>query len=116
LTDTLDILIARYDFGLMLEGHAGNDRSEAESWRPRGSSVWRSWPTFGLGFELTATKPRKVKVHHWRGARHTGRLWPRHLLGGDGWPWKLDDADFETTARALGFDWLVDGAENEIAF
>jgi hypothetical protein len=113
LTDYLDELMVRYEFALVLEGHAGNDRSTEEAWRPRGSSVWRSWPSVGIGLEGVSSKPREAKVHQWRWSRYADRAWPARLVGGAGWPWTLDSIDYENLARKLGLDWLIDGAQEE---
>jgi hypothetical protein len=113
LTDYLDELMVRYEFALVLEGHAGNDRSTEEAWRPRGSSVWRSWPSVGIGLEGVSSKPREAKVHQWRWSRYADRAWPARLVGGAGWPWTLDSIDYENLARKLGLDWLIDGAQTE---
>lgn len=116
LTDNLDQLMVRYGFALVIEGHAGNDRSTEEAWRPRGSSVWRSWPSIGLGLEGISAKPREAKVHQWRWSRYADRAWPDRLIGGAGWPWTLDSIDYENLARKIGLDWLIDGAETEMVF
>jgi replicative DNA helicase len=116
LTDHLDELMVRYGFALILEGHAGNERSTEEAWRPRGSSVWRSWPSVGIGLEGISSMPREAKVHQWRWSRYADRAWPSRLVGGPGWPWTLDSADYETLARKLGLDWLIDGAQKEMVF
>lgn len=116
LTDRLDELMVRYQFALVIEGHAGNERSTEEAWRPRGSSVWRSWPSVGIGLEGVSFKPREAKVHQWRWSRYADRAWPSRLVGGHGWPWTLDSLDYEKLCRSLELDWLVDGAEKELIF
>lgn len=116
LTDLLDQLMVRYEFALILEGHAGNDRSSEEAWRPRGSSVWRSWPSVGIGLEGVTSSPREAKVHQWRWSRYADRAWPSRLVGGHGWPWTLDSIDYENLARKLGLDWLIDGAQSGMVF
>lgn len=112
LTDNLDQLMVRYGFALVLEGHAGNDRDRGgeEAWRPRGSSVWRSWPSVGIGLEgIRSAPPREAKVHTWRWSRYADRAWPERLVGGGRWPWGLDDHDFARLCRGIGRDELVDG-------
>lgn len=116
-TDRLDDLRVRYDCAIILEGHVGNDRGDnAESWRPRGSSVWRSWPFFGLGMAPVRAGEgvRLVDLKVWRGPRHAGRPWPRQLRGGRGWPWTPDDKSFAAICRALGQDWLIDGDQPDL--
>lgn len=112
VTDALDALRVQYSFGLMLEGHAGNERDGEDAWRVRGSSVWRSWPAFGLGMApVLNQQAREVDLKHWRQARHADRPWPSKLFGGKGgWPWSVSSGDYERIARACDLGWLIDGA------
>lgn len=53
LTEHIDLLAARYEAGVILEGHAphkapGEQRRE---WRVRGSAAYQGWANFVLGFQ-----------------------------------------------------------------
>jgi replicative DNA helicase len=53
LTEHIDLLAARYEAGVLLEGHAphkppGEQRRE---WRVRGSAAYQGWANFILGFQ-----------------------------------------------------------------
>jgi len=109
LTDRLDELRARYGCALMIEAHVGNDRgSDPESWRVRGSSVFRSWPFFGFGMRPVKGPRREAEFVRWRGDRHAGRPWPTSLHQGQTWPW---DPDAGTYDRLLAGDGLGDAGD-----
>lgn len=114
LTRILDDLRIGYGFSLILEGHAGHDRDDS-NYRVRGSSVWKDWPEFGIGFKpLDPGPPRSVELVDWRGRRHVGRPWPRTLHGGQGWPWTPDAESYTALCRFLGEDWLVPDAQEAL--
>lgn len=113
VTRILDDLRVEYDFALVMEGHAGHDRNDS-NFRIRGSSVWLDWPEFGIGMKpVEIGPPRMVELVDWRGARHTGRAWPKNLVGSRGWPWAPDNASYERLCRALDLDWLIDGGTGQ---
>lgn len=114
LTRVLDDLRIGYGFTLMLEAHAGLDRDDS-NYRIRGSSVWKDWPEFGLGFKpVDPGPPRIVEVVDWRGRRHVGRPWPRTLHGGQGLPWTPDAESYEALCRYIGEDWLVPELQTDL--
>lgn len=100
VTAFLDEMMVRYAFALIIEGHAGNDRSDAEAWRVRGSSVWRSWPAFGFGLRMETWSPREAELMRWRGNRYSDRVWPRRLFQGHRWPWDPSEADYDRMLAA----------------
>lgn len=100
VTAFLDEMMVRYGFALLVEGHAGNDRGDAESWRVRGSSVWRSWPAFGFGLRVENWSPREVEMVRWRGNRYADRVWPRRLFQGQRWPWDVSERDYNAMRAA----------------
>ena len=83
---TLKQLMVRYDFGLMIEDHAPQDRSGGM--RPYGSSFWRRWPDIGIGMEPVTGSDTAFRVNHWRGSR-VKTDWPSVIERGDavGSPW-----------------------------
>lgn len=101
----LDEWIVRYDFALVLEGHAGHDR---DTWRVKGSSAWYAWPHFGYGLDTVAERgnswrPRSFGLIRWRGDRENGvpRCWPHRLKERDaGWLWAAD-GDSVAAMRAV---------------
>jgi replicative DNA helicase len=116
LTHMFDEWMSRYGFALVLEGHAGNERSQAEDWRIRGSSVWRSWPAFSHGIKLVTGDPhREAEVVRARGDRYAGRCWPTRLYGGGKWrlPWQCSSGDYDRLIRALGHAYLLDDPEQQ---
>lgn len=102
-------LMKRYDFALVLEGHAGNDRSHDEDWRIRGSSVWRSWPAFSHGLKEIAKDPREVDVIRARRDRYDGRVWPTRLFQRPAWrfPWSVSENDYSAILRHMGLHHLL---------
>lgn len=115
LTNVLGDLMKRYDFALMLEGHAGNNRSNDEDWRVRGSSVWRSWPAFSYGLKILSTDPREGEVIRARPDRYSERVWPRRLYGRPGaLPWQVSTGDYEAILRAQGLHHLIAGGTQQV--
>lgn len=81
-------MMVRYNFGLMLEDHAPNDRSGGM--RPYGSSFWRRWPDLGFGLEpIDPHIEDSFRVNRWRGER-VPTDWPNRLERGSvthsSWP------------------------------
>lgn len=106
--------MARYGFALILEGHAGNERSHDEDWRIRGSSVWRSWPAFSLGLKEVAKAPREVDVLRARRDRYSGRVWPFKLLESKGrLPWEVSNGDYAAILRHMGRHDLLGETEQQ---
>jgi len=99
---TLDALREEFGFALILEHHMGNEQEgKTRNPRPIGSSLWRRWPEFGIGLQLTkdSTPDHRIcDVVHWRGPRDE-RPWPRRLTsGGPGsLPW-IDSTSLARTA------------------
>ena len=80
-------LMVRYDFALMVEDHAPQDRSGGM--RPYGSSFWRRWPDVGIGMEpINGPDDTAFKLSHWRGSR-VKLDWPTEMFRGAdlGNPW-----------------------------
>lgn len=106
--------MARYGFALILEGHAGNERSHDEDWRIRGSSVWRAWPAFSLGLKEVAKDPREVDVIRARRDRYSGRVWPWKLLESKGrLPWEVSNGDYAAILRHMGRHDLLGEADQQ---
>jgi hypothetical protein len=100
--------MARYDFALALEGHAGNDRSHDEDWRIRGSSVWRSWPAFSHALKEVGKDPREVDVIRARRDRYAERVWPTKLYEKGGrLPWAVSNGDYAAILRRMGLGHLL---------
>lgn len=116
VTNFLDEMMVRYDFSVIIEAHAGNERSTAEDWRPRGSAVWRSWPAFGFGMKPLNYAPREAEVVRWRTGRYAGRPWPTKLYQGNRLPWEPSETDYERMVRAMGLGWLIDGQQQQEIF
>ncbi len=79
-------LMVKYNFGLMIEDHAPNDRENGI--RPYGSSFWRRWPDIGIGLEPIPLPgdPKhdyedRFSVVHWRGKRAEVD-WPDRVIRG----------------------------------
>lgn len=87
---TIDELKVKHHCAVLIEAHAGHGTgNDRDAWRPRGSSLWLGWPTFGLGLKPAGeASKREVDVVRWRGDRETGRLWPSRLCAGPVWPWE----------------------------
>lgn len=103
-------LMARYDFALILEGHAGNQRGHDEDWRIRGSAVWRSWPAFSHGLKEVGTSKggREADMLRARRDRYAGRCWPTKLFEKPGkLPWEPSNGDYATIMRAMGLAHLL---------
>lgn len=117
LTLFLDEWMTRYGFGLVLEGHAGNERSADEDWRIRGSSVWRSWPAFSHGLKVTAAPKggREAEIIRARRDRYAERCWPTRLFGGTGWrlPWQVASGDYARVMRAVGLAHYLGESEQQ---
>lgn len=82
----LKLLMVRYNFGLIIEDHAPNDRDGGM--RPYGSSMWRRWPDIGLRLEpipLPGDEKHfyedRFAITHWRG-RRVEVDWPSHAIRG----------------------------------
>jgi AAA domain-containing protein/DnaB helicase-like protein len=89
-----DDLRSTYGFSLVIEAHSpyGTEGGKHRILRPFGASLWSRWPEFGFGMRL-AEEDRKdprtlVDWVAWRGARDSGRDWPRQLVHGSTWPWE----------------------------
>ena len=92
----LKTLMVRYNFGLIIEDHAPNDREGGM--RPYGSSLWRRWPDIGLRLEPIALPgddkhfyEDRFAINHWRGKR-VEVDWPRFAIRGNsvGSKWYFD--------------------------
>lgn len=88
---TLDTLKVRHRLAVLIEAHAGHGESNSRNgWRPRGSSLWLGWPTFGFGLHVPDRPGRRTMgVGRWRGDREVARRWPTNLEQGLElqWPW-----------------------------
>lgn len=114
LTDVLDDWMDRYGFALVLEGHAGNERTTDEDWRIRGSSVWRSWPAFSHALKVAVTvETREAEVIRARDDRYANRAWPTRMFGGTPFrlPWQPCENDYAAVLRAVGRPDLLGEAE-----
>jgi hypothetical protein len=90
--DFLNDMLAKYEFALLLEGHAPHGSSYSKrDMRPYGSVLWMRWPN--LGFGLTETKDAGMwELTRWRGDRNQN-TWPTHLSSQEQfphqiWPWE----------------------------
>ena len=108
-------LMYRYNFALIIEDHAPNDRSAGM--RPYGSSFWRRWPDIGLGLEpmmlpdqVRGEPPQfyedRFRLNRWRGQR-VPTDWPKYIIRGESisspWyfqgDWNNGDFDLEGIRR-----------------
>lgn len=85
VTDLLDDLRNRLNFGLVMETHAPQGVGASRHLRPVGSSLWLRWPEFILTFAALETDPSKVAVSITKGRDE--RHWPAFLGRNGTWPW-----------------------------
>lgn len=79
----LKAMMVRYDFALIIEDHAPQDRSGGM--RPYGSSFWRRWLDMGVALEPLNDERTSYEMKHWRGSRVTTD-WPKYVHRSDTWP------------------------------
>ncbi len=79
----LKTMMVRYDFALIIEDHAPQDRSGGM--RPYGSSFWRRWLDMGVALEPLNEDRTSYELKHWRGSRVTTD-WPKYVHRSDKWP------------------------------
>lgn len=81
---------------LIIEAHSGHERDSTgvRNVRPRGSSALMGWPEFGYGLRHFVgdggPEENLYELSAWRGARESGRAWPRMMTRGgidSLWPW-----------------------------
>lgn len=92
---TLDDLMGRFDFAIIIEAHPPYGAVGSKVMRPQGTAVWERWPDYGLYLD------GQGKLIPYRPARGDG-VWPTYLKHGITWPWVA-----VTDPRELLYDRIV---------